>query len=755
MSIKLHRDYGQECTRLDETVSYLEYVLHESMHNEQAFRENIKEAYSRINSLDGSEGYIALLTNVKFFEMTQGNIRQLQQVRSRPYFCRIDIQPDDTERVQPLYIGKASLFRPDTQEPVIVDWRSPVANVYYEGRIGEVSYETTTGTENANLHLKRQYTIEGGELLDFRDIDITTRDELLQESLGGSADSRLKDIVSTIQEEQNRVIRAEMYRPMIVQGAAGSGKTTIALHRIAYLIYTYGDRFNPEQFMILAPHQLFLKYIADVLPELGVEAVRQTTYLDFVQENIGKKLKLVDPNQRLFRFLQRDEEVRLLKFVSRYKGSQSFKEQIDRYLDEVTVRMLPQTDCKLGKRLLCTADEVRKFFCEDYLRLPIYKRVEKVGKILRERLKVKKKQLLKDIADHYDERLEQALFLQDPVKRKAKVIKLMDDREALLKSVEARSKTLVKEYMAQFPKLDLIGHYKELLADDALFDSLMSEEERCFFQAHSLQLLGKKRMELEDTAALLYLQHKLFGLLTEVKVRNLVIDEAQDYSIFQLLALKEVLGSEMFTILGDLSQGIHSYRGVESWEAVLEAVFPSGNCQFLLLEQSYRTTVEIMNLANRVIVHSQTPGLVLAKPVVRHGEEPKRELFGEQRALIAQVLADTEALKGRGMHSVAVIGKTMDECEQIQMWMEQLGTKLSVKLLDEKEDYSAADLVIVPSYVVKGLEFDAVFIVSLEEEYTADELDVKLLYVAMTRPLHRLFVYSMEGKTELLDLLEA
>jgi DNA helicase-2/ATP-dependent DNA helicase PcrA len=754
MTIKLHRDYGQECTRLKETKSYIEYVLQEGEQNEQAFRENIKDAYARINSLDSSEGYIALLTNVKFFEMTKQNIRQLEKVRKKPYFCRIDVRPEDTDRVQPLYIGKASLFRPETQEPVIVDWRSPIANVYYEGRIGDVTYETATGTERAELLLKRQYTIEDGELLDFRDIDITTRDELLQESLGGSADSRLKDIVSTIQEEQNRVIRADMYRPMIVQGAAGSGKTTIALHRIAYLIYTYGDRFNPDQFMILAPHQLFLKYIADVLPELGVEAVKQTTYLDFVREGIGKKLKLTDPNERLFRFLEGGRDVEALKFISRFKGSLAYKRLIDRYLDELTLRMLPGSDVKIGKQVICTAEEIRKFFREDYVRLPIYKRVEKIRKILQDRLKTKKKEMLKDIDQRYDEKIEEALYrYQQPEQRRRVVSKLMDRKEELLKSVEARSKTLVKDYLAKFPKLDLTKHYREFLSDEALLLQEMTEAEMRVLQKHTFALLDRKQMELEDTAALLYLQHKLFGLLGEVKVRNLVIDEAQDYSIFQLLALKEVLGTEMFTILGDLSQGIHSYRGIESWEEVLQTVFPNGNCNYLVLEQSYRTTVEIMNLANRVIVHSKTPGLVLAKPVVRHGEEPKRAVFGVESELTAQVLADVEALKRQGYRSIALIGKTMAECRLIETWIRKHETSLSVIVLDEKEDYGGTDLVIVPSYVVKGLEFDAVFIVSLEEAYTTDELDVKLLYVAMTRPLHRLFVYAMEGKTGLLDRL--
>ncbi|HEU4962930.1 MAG TPA: RNA polymerase recycling motor HelD [Bacilli bacterium] len=754
-SITHHPDYQHEIQRLQDTKTYIDFVLHQGELDEADYRQQIKEAYLRLNSLDGSEGYIALLTSVQFFETTKQNIYQLQRVQSKPYFCRIDVKPENYDAVQPLYIGKASLFRPDTQEPIIVDWRSPIANVYYEGRIGEISYETETGTERGELFRKRQYTIERGELVDFQDIDITTRDELLQGSLGGSADSRLKDIVSTIQEEQNRVIRADMYRPMIVQGAAGSGKTTIALHRIAYLIYTYGDKFNSDQFMILAPHQLFLKYIADVLPELGVEAVNQSTYLDFVHGCLGKKLKLIDPNEKLFTFLEGTGPVEQLKFVSLFKGSVTYKQLIDRYLDGLTEQMVPQQDCKLGKRMIATAADVDKMFRFDYARLPVYKRVEKIRKILQDRLKTMKKDLHESLVNTYDEKIDQAIYgIKDPEKRRAKVSHWMAKKEERLQELEKRAKTLVKDYMSAFPKQTLPAHYREFLQDEELLGTELSAEETLFLQKHSLGLLEAKKMEIEDTAALLYLQHKLYGFKEAFKIRNLVIDEAQDYSVFQLIALQEVLGTEMFTILGDLSQGIHSYRGVQSWDEVMRTVFPSGTCNYLVLEQSYRTTVEIMNLANRVIVHSNTPGLVLAKPVVRHGEEPRQAVFAELDDLIEQVLADVERVRGEGYGSIAVIGKTMAECKRIKKLLDRHQTSLTVHVLDEKEDYSGADLVIVPSYVVKGLEFDAVFILSLEEMYTPEELDVKLLYVAMTRPLHRLFVYSMQGYTGLLDLLD-
>ena len=194
----------------------------------------------------------------------------------------------------PIYIGKTSLLREGAFTPLVVDWRAPVANLYYEGRLGENTYESEGDIYEGELLLKRQIAIENAQLVDFIDVDITTNDAFLQASLEASADKRLKDIASTIQAEQNRVIRANMRRPLIVQGVAGSGKTTIALHRIAYFIYTYEKTFNPETFMILAPNRLFINYISEVLPELGVEKVKQTTFIDFMSELIGKKINLVD-----------------------------------------------------------------------------------------------------------------------------------------------------------------------------------------------------------------------------------------------------------------------------------------------------------------------------------------------------------------------------------------------------------------------------------------------------------------------------
>ena len=303
--IHQHPDYEKEAARLRETKQYMDIILAQSESDLQSSQANIRSAMANLEYIDSSDSYLNILTNSRFFDMARNQKEALEAVMNKPYFARIHFQRTG-EPEEFLYIGKTSLFHRDTHEPIIVDWRSPVANVYYDGRLGDLTYMVRDEEYAGHLFAKRQYKLEGGELLDFRDVDLTTNDELLQEALEGKADVRLTEIVSTIQKEQNEIIRAHLRQPILVQGAAGSGKTTIALHRISYFLYTMGEHFKPEQLMILAPNNLFIEYIGDVLPELGVDRICQTTYADYVQQAIGVKLKLQNPNEQLEKIVEND-----------------------------------------------------------------------------------------------------------------------------------------------------------------------------------------------------------------------------------------------------------------------------------------------------------------------------------------------------------------------------------------------------------------------------------------------------------------
>lgn len=270
--------------------------------------------------------------------------KALIKASQKPYFCRIDLKQQDSGETKKFYIGKIALvgkeraaFHEDIENPLIVDWRAPVSSVYYDGRLGEVTYDAPGGLQHADLYLKRQYTINKAALENITDVDITATDAFLQAVLGENKDKRLQDIVSTIQAEQNKIIRADIYSPVIVQGAAGSGKTTIALHRIAYLIYTFNQAFHPGDFLIIAPNRLFLNYISEVLPELGVENVRQSTFIDLSYELLNIKHKLINPDEKLVKFIShgnlKKEETELTRRICEFKSSLKFRDILDHYAE--------------------------------------------------------------------------------------------------------------------------------------------------------------------------------------------------------------------------------------------------------------------------------------------------------------------------------------------------------------------------------------------------------------------------------------
>ncbi|MER2059489.1 MAG: UvrD-helicase domain-containing protein [Niallia sp.] len=613
-----------EKSRLEYTKNYMNIVLKDAQINQGALQETVRDAISNEEALDSSLSYINYLTNSKFLQLATTELNILKKILDAPYFARIDYQMKGKSQKDVYYLGKTSLFEKDTQKPIIVDWRSPIANVYYDGRLGEVAYEVNEETIEGYLSLKRQFKIEKGNLLHYQDIDLTTTDELLQQSLAGKADQRLTEIISTIQAEQNEIIRADLNRPIIVQGAAGSGKTTIALHRISYFIYNYARYFQPEQLMIIAPNNMFIGYIAEALPDLGVEKIRQTTYLDYVLLCIGKKMKVIQSNKKLLSFINHgNKQEEMIKWLSRYKGSLAYKKVMDHYLSDICEEMSPKEDFRVEKFPLYGAKKLERLFKQEYDYLPLVKRKEKIKGILQADLKRKKKIILTKLEDKYEEALDRALRIKEDEKRKERVVYFLDTKEERLATVKKEASTAVRKYMKTMPTHDLYKYYTRLFEDKELLrkytEGSLTEKQLDFMIAFQQRILKQKKVEIEDLGALFYLQYKIFGIDKEYRAKNIVIDEVQDYSEFQLYALKAGLETDMFTLVGDLAQGIHSYRGLQNWDALQQTVFPRAN--YMTLQKSYRTTIEIMFLANEIL-HLLDQDLPKVKPVVRHGEKP-------------------------------------------------------------------------------------------------------------------------------------
>ena len=731
MTMQNHQDdFIQEQARLEKTKQYMEHILHQSKAEIDAANDKIREAMTNIDYLDSSDSFMNILTNSRFYELARSQKAGLEAVRSKPYFARIHFQRTN-EPEEFIYIGKTSLFNSDTHEPIIVDWRSPIANVYYDGRLGDLTYKVRDEEHSGHLYAKRQYKIENGELLEYRDVDLTTTDELLQEALEGKADVRLTEIVSTIQKEQNDIIRAHLKQPILVQGAAGSGKTTIALHRISYFLYTMGEHFKPEKLMILAPNNLFIEYIADILPEIGVDRICQTTFETYVQQATNLKLKVTTQIELLEQLVDLNNSLSNEQLaIIQQKGSLFYKDVMDRIVNREIERIAALfTDVYIEKYRIMKGSHLKKLFLVEFAYMPIEKRLERIQMVIQTEVKRKTKAVMQVLKTKYDDTIERALNgIRDGEKRKRVVTKYLDERDERMPKIEREAKSTTRQYMSRFTKIKVKQLYREFVTSHEQLHELIPEwgfeEVETFINMHK-----KDKWTTDDLAAVLYLHARIKGIPDEWKMQVVFIDEVQDYSMMQLAALKEALETDMFTMVGDLAQGIHQYRSVTNWEPVLQLF---SRATYATLQKSYRTTIEIMDVANKLL-KQMNEDLPLVEPVVRHGLPPR---FIQSNTFDPQTIVAHYEELSKKHRTIAIITKTAKEAKFVQ---KSLVTYLKVQLLEPNSILEPdIQLLIVPSHLAKGLEFDAVILCIVHESYKPIPIDQKLLYVAFTRAMHDL-----------------
>lgn len=648
----------------------------------------------------------------------------------------------------------------NTLEQVVIDWRAPIADLYYEGRLGEAEYNCPAGKIHGEIKLKRQYFFKNGDLQDVMDIDITTNDEMLQPFLSANSDTRLKNIISTIQAEQNKIIRADMWQPLVVQGVAGSGKTTIALHRIAYLIYNYDKNFFPEEFLIIAPNKFFLNYISNVLPDLGVDRVGQSTYEEIAFDVIGSEFEIEEPNNKLARIIDNnksEKEKKMCEIIiesSKYKSSIRFKNLLDEYLYEVEKRFVPEDDFKVGKYVFMKREDIEHLFYREYSNLPFCRRMEEISKHLKSAVTMRSGQILKDIEEERDYKI--AKIKMDEPNEQIRLSLIRDaykEAENLSKEVTKNVKKNVQKYMSSTNKvLEPIKYYKEFM--DVYIDTLakgrISDEEIKYIKTSFADAQRKGKIEMEDLAPLMYIKYMVHGIKTKFELKHIVIDEAQDFSEFQFYIFKKIVKSNSLTILGDLAQGIYFYRGTNNWQKTMSIVFGDGiDPTYLTLKKTYRTTEEIMNVANKVISHIMDklncpPG----EPVMKNGAPVIVKHFENEEKMAEQIKERLKEYKEKGFSNIALICKTVEDCIKLK---EQLQDE-EIHIISSKDSEYAGGINIVPSYLSKGLEFDAVIITNADvHNYTDSEVDTKLLYVCITRAMNTLEIYHIDELTKLLQ----
>jgi len=504
-----------------------------------------------------------------------------------------------------------------------------------------------------------------------------------------------------------------------------------------------GEHFNPEQLMILAPNKLFIDYIGDVLPELGVDKICQTTFTDYVLAATKLKLKLQDPNTQL-ESLVAGESNPSTAWIAEVKGSLYYRDIIERYIQKIEQAIAEQfEDVYIEKYRIMRASHLKKLFLYEFSYMPIEKRLTHIKKVVASHVRQKKQAVLATLHKKYDEALGKALNgIRDDGKRRRVVTRFIDERDERIPAIEKEAKSTATVYMRRFAKHNIKTLYRNLLTNAELLAELAPEwhylEQQQFLQAHR-----KEQWALEDLAALYYLQARIKGIADEWKMRVVFIDEVQDYSLFQLVALKTGLDTDMFTMVGDLAQGIHSYRSLTSWEPV-QNLFPRAS--FRTLQKSYRTTIEIMEVANQILAQMDEQ-LPLVEPVVRHGNIPSFIQANTFDAIQIKNIFNT--IRQHGHCSVALICKTTAEATAMQQTLTD--HHIASQLLTENDTINQDILLVIPSHLAKGLEFDAVIVAAFDTPFYDTAIDRKLLYVALTRAMHELYLIGPSKSTFLLE----
>lgn len=663
----------------------------------------------------------------KIADMKKIHIRNLKTSVNKPYFARIDFTSDEDGKVSTVYIGKNGVIK--NTDIIVTDWRAPISSLYYDAEIGRCSFEAPNGTISGNMSLKRQFEIELGELQEYFDVDLVSNDELLQKYLNSNNDARLKSIVSTIQKEQNDVIRKKIFDNIIIQGVAGSGKTTVALHRIAYLVYNYMKTIKQNQYLVIGPNPVFLKYIKSVLPDLDVSSVEQCTFEQFAQMYIDENISVNSSDKKVIDNIEGKNN----SDVDKFKCSIKYKKMIDKFL-KIYFYSITSKSLMLGNFEVIPQNIMRE----------IFEGTEEVySKDLNNKIEITIDRLCKYIENNYDfitsryNNYSFELFKNVQTDEEKNKMRNMFSKDRAELSKNCRS--ILRKYFNK-SKVSTIKLYKLFISSINDYD-IYNYNNISELKRKTKKNIKNNSYDFEDLSALIYIKTALGLNKNYERIKHTVIDEAQDLGEFNFYVLKESLPASTFSIFGDLAQSIYDYRGINNWNEVNEVMF-SGNGEIVNFNKSYRTTAEIMESADDVL---DSIGLSRSDMVVRHGNPVQVSEIEDANNIPEYIAEKICEYKEKGYKTIAVISKTDLLSNYINKALKMFGINIpnvtaNDDLIDEKFRVCT-----ISNQLAKGLEFDAVILNNANEEiYSSNSsLDMKLLYVALTRALHELdIVYS-------------
>lgn len=627
------------------------------------------------------------------FTTIDKKLKELTILKESPYFGRVTFNDLEFDQKDTLYVGRFGVTPEGSYEPVIVDWRAPVASLFYHGSLGEASYTSPDGPIKCDIEGRRQIIVKKGELKGVFDSAIDVKDDILQMVLSNNSSDKLKDVIMTIQQEQDEIIRKERTSNIVVNGVAGSGKTTIALHRVAYLLYNYRKELE-DKVLILGPNGIFMEYISQVLPSLGEVGVKQETFASFALKEMDSELYIMSFDKYLEKILSEDKE-----FIedAKYKNSYEIIKDLDNLVKEMDKDYFRVEDVKYFGDLVISKEEIEEMFNKHYEYMPLFRRSEKIKRIILSKIK--------------DKRDEKVWELNEEIRKEKEKL---TPEELLIEenNLEFRRKLRIREIV------------KEVMDSRAKLDSWISRED--VLDIYDRFNGNKKEYTINDLAPILYLAIKLEGKKATKDYRHVVIDEAQDYSPLQFKVVRELTGTKYFTVVGDVNQRLIKYSDLAPMME-LEKIFDDVNPEIYNLNKSYRSTYEIMEYANKYLDEDRII------PIVRHGKPVEEIEFHNNEELSESIIESLKEFSNEGLESIAIITRDKEELEKVY---NLISNKVHLVKFDNEDVLYKGGNVIIPSYFAKGLEFDGVIIV--DNGSSKDENEDLIKYIMSTRALHRL-----------------
>lgn len=664
-------------------------------------RENTEHGITSLYTSDGFEALVELSQYINpvtdkiiDYEEEEHKILLLEKMIKSPYFARIDFKFDDEDEFEKIYIGRSSLRKNSYQEMYVYDWRSPIASVFYRFMTGEAFYDAPCGRVTGELNLKRQYEIKNGTLEYFFDSDVQIVDEFLRQLLSQNTTAKMKAIVETIQHEQDVVIRDMENDLLMVQGVAGSGKTSIALHRAAYLMYQgLQTKLSANNIMIISPNSIFEQYISNVLPELGEDNVISSVFEDILSALlIGRKIQ--SRNDFLENLIVNSKYKEISRNSIEFKTSSFFREILDQFLIDIPRQWIEFEDVYYEGKCVVS------------------------GQILKDKILGRPETPLGIKLEQLEDYILEQIFGTGKGRG------------------HKEEKNLIKQEIQKFIKIDIVELYKILFSNEAYFYSLLqnsnlSQGIKSIWE-YTRENLEADRLYYDDAIAIAYLYLKIYGTNKYKNIKQVVIDEAQDYYPLQYEIFNLVFSNAKFTILGDMKQTLAKKEDISFYEQI-QKILNKKKSSLIMLDKSFRCTNEILNFSLKFIEQSSQ-----IKSFNRNGDSPKVYIADNSEIFIDEIVKEIKLCQEKGFQSICLICKTEKNSTYL---FNKIKHKLDIQLIKNGSASDLQGVFILPVYMSKGLEFDAVLICDADSQNYHDEDDKNLLYVACTRALHKLSLF--------------